>query len=204
MSFHPGLSVPAAATALGLVLIGGAPAAKAQAVITREIVDQPVETVITGQPAATVVAEQPLVTVPAAAVPQTETVTTTVRTVRRAPARTARRQIVTTRTITRRVVAAPTVVARTVPVTPQPLYDEVAPAPLATSLATSAAYDYGAPLYDEVVPAAAPVAPVAAIPVVPSAGVVATQPFIYRYVYQPDRILVVDPNTGVAVQSIPR
>jgi hypothetical protein len=35
-------------------------------------------------------------------------------------------------------------------------------------------------------------------------SVMATQPFIYRYVYEPDRILVIDPNSGVAVQSIPR
>jgi hypothetical protein len=26
----------------------------------------------------------------------------------------------------------------------------------------------------------------------------------YRYVYEPDRILVVDPSTNVAVQAIPR
>jgi hypothetical protein len=26
----------------------------------------------------------------------------------------------------------------------------------------------------------------------------------YRYVYEPDRILVIDPTTGIAVQSIPR
>ena len=27
---------------------------------------------------------------------------------------------------------------------------------------------------------------------------------IYRYVYEPDRILVIDPATNVAIQSIPR
>ena len=26
----------------------------------------------------------------------------------------------------------------------------------------------------------------------------------YRYVYQDDRILVIDPNTGIAIQAIPR
>jgi hypothetical protein len=26
----------------------------------------------------------------------------------------------------------------------------------------------------------------------------------YRYIYQPDRILVVDPYTNIAVQAIPR
>ncbi len=50
--------------------------------------------------------------------------------------------------------------------------------------------------------------PLAAAPVVaaaPLAGdVVATQPYTYRYVYQPDRILVIDPVTGTAVRAIPR
>jgi len=29
-------------------------------------------------------------------------------------------------------------------------------------------------------------------------------PVIYRYVYEPDRILVIDPTTNIAVQAIPR
>ena len=99
--------------------------------------------------------------------------------------------MVTTRTITRRVIPAPTVIARTVPAAPQPLYDEVVPAPIASS---------PQPLYDEV---AAPVAS-APTPVVENGAVVATEPYIYRYIYEPDRILVIDPSTGVAVQSIPR
>ncbi len=47
-------------------------------------------------------------------------------------------------------------------------------------------------------------APVAAPPLVGTAPAVASEPYTYRYVYQPDRILVVDPVTGIAVQSIPR
>jgi hypothetical protein len=47
------------------------------------------------------------------------------------------------------------------------------------------------------------VATAVAVPVV-SAPVVATQPVIYRYVYEPDRILVIDPITNIAVQAIPR
>jgi hypothetical protein len=96
----------------------------------------------------------------------------------------------------------------------EPLYD-VAPAAIATPVADVAApnygygyraplydatpaYDYGyrAPLYD-----AAPAPVVAAPPVAP---VVATQPVIYRYVYEPDRILVIDPVTNIAIQAIPR
>jgi hypothetical protein len=53
------------------------------------------------------------------------------------------------------------------------------------------------------VPAAVAPAPVVAAPVV-SAPVLAIQPVIYRYVYEPDRILVVDPTTNIAVQAIPR
>ena len=88
---------------------------------------------------------------------------------------------------------APTVVARTVTTVPQPLYDEVAPTPIATA---------PQPLYDEVLPAPAVPAPaVTTIPVVQDSY---TEPFIYRYVYEPDRILVVDPNTGIAVRAIPR
>jgi len=33
---------------------------------------------------------------------------------------------------------------------------------------------------------------------------VAPAPVIYRYVYEPDRILVIDPTTNIAVQAIPR
>ena len=92
--------------------------------------------------------------------------------------------MVTTQTITRRILPAPTVVARTVPATPQPLYDEVVPAPITNR---------PQPLYDTV-----------AAPVVAASAPVEARPYIYRYVYQPDRILVIDPATGVAVQSIPR
>jgi len=164
MKFH----IPT--TAFGLALVAGAPVAHAQTVIT----------------------QQPLVTVPAATVAsqpvETLQTTETVRTIRPASSRTARRQEVTTRTITRQIVPTPSVIARTVPVAPQPLYDEVAPAPLANP-------DNSPVLYDEAVPAPAMATPAAQ-------GY--TEPFVYRYVYQSDRILVVDPNTGVAVQALPR
>jgi hypothetical protein len=171
------VSYAALGSALGLALAATATTAQAQTIITPAVVDQPV------------------VTIPAATVVQPETVqtTTTVRTVRPAP-RLARRQIVTTRTITRRFVPTTTAIARTVPATPQPLYDEAAPAPVAMT---------PQPLYDEV---AAPVADAAMVapPVVGSGPAVASEPYTYRYVYQPDRILVVDPITGIAVRAIPR
>jgi hypothetical protein len=168
MEYAMRLAIPT--TAFGLALVAGAPLAHAQTVITQ----QPLVTV----PAATVVS-QPVETV------QT---TETVRTIRPAPSRAARRQEVTTRTITRQIVPTPRVIARTVPATPQPLYDEVAPAPLANP-------DNSPVLYDEAVPAAI------ATPVAQDSY---SQPFSYRYVYEPDRILVVDPNTGIAVQALPR
>jgi hypothetical protein len=92
------------------------------------------------------------------------------------------RQVVTTRTTTRRFVPAQTVVARTITATPQPLYDEAVTAPIA---------DSPRPLYDTV-----------AAPAVVDDGTLAAP--AYRYVYEPDRILVIDPSSGIAVQSIPR
>jgi hypothetical protein len=161
-------------TALALVLAAGASAAQAETLIT-----QPGQTVQT---------------------------TETVRTVRPVASRAVRREVVTTRTFTRTYVPARTVIARTVPATPQPLYDEVAPAPIASdpdySYSRPADYSYSRPLYDEVTTSpvmAAP--PVGAMPVVED-GYTTTP--IYRYVYEPNRILVIDPSTNIAVQSIPR
>jgi hypothetical protein len=174
-------------TVLGLAIVAGAPVANAQTVITREIVDQPVETVI---------ARQPLVTAPAVVQPaQTVQTTETIRTVQPA-SRSARRQVVTTQTITRqRVVPAPTVVVRAGSPA-QPLYDEVMPG---TTIPGSDG-DYLPPLYDTVAPVVPP-APAITTSVVQDQY---TSPIIYRYIYEPDRILVVDPTTGIAVQAIPR
>lgn len=181
-----------------LALVIGASAAQAQTVITGPVVGQPVGTVVTAPPA--VVAPSPLVTAPAVVQPA-ETVQTIqiIRTVRAAPLPPVRRQVVTTRTIMRRVIpAAPAVVAGTVAAAPVPLYDTAIPAAVPAP-AYDHAYtaDYGAPLYD-----VAPAATVAPAPVV--AAPVATAPVIYRYVYEPDRILVIDPTTNIAVQAIPR
>jgi ribonuclease E len=180
-----------------LALVIGASAAQAQTVITGPVVGQPVGPVVAA-PAATVV--QPAETI--------QTIQT-VRTVRAAPLPPVRRQVVTTRTITRRVIpAAPAVVAGTV--APAPLYDAAVPAavPAPAGIYGAPAYDYadypdyGAPLYDVAPAATVAPAPVVAAPVV--AAPVATAPMIYRYVYEPDRILVIDPTTNIAVQAIPR
>jgi len=169
-----------ALTALGLALAAGPTVASAQTVIS----GQPIETVIT----------QPV---------QTIQTTETVRTVRPAT-RLERKRVVTT---TRRTVVSQRTMAA------QPLYDVVppAPAPLVTRTYTPPLYDVAAPapvvtrtytpppLYDVVAPA-----PVVDDTVVaPLAPAVAPIP-VYRYVYEPDRILVVDPVTNIAIQSIPR
>jgi hypothetical protein len=128
---------------------------------------------------------------------QTVQTTETVRTVRPIASRAVRHEVITTRTITRTYVPAPTVIARTVPATPQPLYDEVAPAPIASDND----YSYSRPLYDEVTtPFVAP-PPVGVMPVAADSF---TPTPVYRYVYEPNRILVIDPSTNIAVQSIPR
>jgi len=191
------MRLPIPHISLGLALITGATTGHAQTVITGQFVDRPV---------AAVVAQQSLVTVPAGTVVQPiQTVRTieTVRTIQLAPRR-AGRQIVTARTITRqRLVPAPTVLVRTVTTSPRPLYDEVVSAPMETS--SDDGYSTQA-LYDTV--GAAPVAPAVVAPTttiaIPAVQDVYTTPYIYRYVYEPDRILVIDPNTGVAVQAIPR
>jgi hypothetical protein len=108
-----------------------------------------------------------------------QTVTTeTVQTVRPAP-RSARRQVVTTRRTLTTTTPAP--VATIVP-NRQPLYDQ-------------------APLYDTVAPPPAPAPTIDDAVINASAGT--TIP-AYRYVYESDRILVIDPNTGIAVQALPR
>jgi hypothetical protein len=204
--------------AAGLALALGAPAAHAQAVITT-------------QPA--VIAQPRMVTVPAAPVVQpVETIQTiqTVRTVRAAPLPPVRRQIVTTRTITRRVMPIePAVVAGTVAAAPQPLYNAAAAAVAApvADLYPAPAYGYPTPPLYDAAPAPVPpapvygysnqgysnygystpvydVAPAAVAPAPVVAAPIATQPIIYRYVYEPDRILVIDPATNIAVQAIPR
>ena len=106
-----------------------------------------------------------------------QTVTTeTVQTVRPAP-RSARRQVVTTRRTVTTTTPAP---VAAIAANPQPLYDQ-------------------APLYDTVAPPPAPTIDDAVI----NASVGTTIP-AYRYVYEPDRILVIDPSTGIAVQALPR
>src|SRR5580693_1690500 len=86
------------------------------------------QTVISGQPVETVITQQPV---------QTVQTTETVRTVRPGARPTVRKRVVTT---TRQTVVSQRAVV------PQPLYDVVPPAPLATRT-------YAPPLYDTAAPA---------------------------------------------------
>jgi len=150
--------------ALAVALAAGTAAANAQTVITRQISDQPVATVITQQPV------------------QTVQTTETVQTVRPAGRPLVRRRVVTTRqtVVSQRVVPAPIVTTPAVVANnPQSVYD-------------------AAPLYDEVT-----TAPTLDQTVVGLPAAVSTIP-LYRYVYEPDRILVINPNTGIAIQALPR
>jgi hypothetical protein len=134
---------------------------------------------ISGQPVETIITQQPV---------QTIQTTETVRTVR-PNGRTTERRVVTTR---RTVVNQDVVPGR-------PVYDVVTPPPAPVV----AAQTYERPLYDSVVAPVptvdetvvnAAVAPVVPVPAIPA----------YRYIYQPDRILVMDPVANVVVQVIPR
>lgn len=184
--------------ALGAALAAGTSVARAQTV----------ETIMTPAPGPAAIAQGPIAVPPsgvlvplaptvAATVP-VETVETvrTVRTteprrVHRHVARTrAAERVTTTRTTTTVrqgvVIAAPAVAAAA------PAYDEFLQGPRLYDVATPA----------PVVAPAPAVAPVVATQPVVSAAPVAMP--TYRYVYEPDRILVTDPYTNIAVQAIPR
>src|SRR5580700_3722969 len=126
--------------------------------------------------AQTVISDQPVETViTQQPVQQTVQTTETVRTVRPGARPVVRKRVVTT---TRQTVVSQRALA------PQPLYDVVPPAPVV-------ARTYAPP----------PTVDDTYVNALPPAG--AATP-VYRYVYEPDRILVVDPVTNIAIQAIPR
>jgi hypothetical protein len=119
---------------------------------------------------------------------QTVETITTVRTIRPVTRSNVHRQIVTTQTTVRHVAAT---------TNSRLLYDYAGTAPVVSTPAYRNTASYGAhyerPLYDVVgTPAAQAV----------GAGIIATP--LNRYVYQSDRILVVDPSTNVVIQALPR
>lgn len=192
-------------TVLGAALVAGASAANAQTVITREIADRPV--VIARQPGSMVVAQQPVAAAPVETVETVRTVRSTTTSPRRRfvsrdviRSRTANRVTTTRTTVTERVVPAPAIVAPpAVEAVTEPTYTDVVQGPV-----VAPAPAYPDRLYDVVTPA--PVAPPPAAAVVAPATTFGAGTAVptYRYVYQPDRILVIDPYTNIAVQAIPR
>src|SRR5580704_13072245 len=142
------------------------------------------QTVISDQPVETVITQQP--------VQQTVQTTETVRTVRPGARPVVRKRVVTT---TRQTVVSQRALA------PQPLYDvvPVAPAPVVTRTYAPPLYDTVAPpLYDTAAPA--PTVDDTYVNALPASAAIP----VYRYVYEPDRILVIDPTTNIAIQAIPR
>jgi len=173
-----------------LALLAGASTAHAQDVIT------PPPTV--WAPAVAVVT-QPVQTVETVPVETVETVQT-VRPLGHARRRSAGHRLASSRpenivtTTTRRtilrervVTPAPAVAAITEPMVEAPTV--LAPA-------------YPPRLYDVAAPPAVVTEPIVGAPVAGQAVGLALP--AYRYVYEPDRILVIDPATGIAMQAIPR
>ncbi len=160
---------------LAAALLGGASIANAQDVVTQPL-----------PPGAVVVRPaQTVETVPVETVETVQTVRSVGHAARRSnshhwqgAARRASSPPHTRRTILgERVVPAPAVIAPApLDTVAEPTYAEI-PAPA-----------YPPRLYDVATE------PVFGAPVAPA----------YRYVYEPDRILVIDPATGIAVQAIPR
>lgn len=163
-------------TALGVALLAGASAANAQTVI------EPAPTVETVRTVRTVERDRPVIHRHVARSKPARVVTTT-----------------TTRTIVSdRVIPAPAVIAPA-PVATETYGDVVPPAPVVSEV------PYSRPLYDVAAPVVAP-PPVVAAPFVGAAPAAQAGVPIpgYRYVYEADRILVIDPYTNIAVQAIPR
>jgi hypothetical protein len=195
-------------TALGIALLAGASAANAQTLIA----DQPGAVIVREQPARTVETVRTVRTVEPARTMKSHHVA------RRAPAKVV--TTTTTRTIVRdRVVRGPTVIAPEPGTTiAQPTYSDVAPAPVVADMPYSRPlYDvapgavlaepaYSRPLYNVAVPIVGPAPFVGAAPAIGAAPAAQSGMPIpgYRYVYEPDRILVIDPYTNIAVQAIPR
>jgi hypothetical protein len=141
------------------------------------------QTVIAQQPGATVITQQPVAAEPIETVETVRTVESTTMPRQRVARSTGNRVTTTRTTVRERVVpVAPPVAAITAPT-----YTEVVQAPPVVVPAYPRLYDVATP------------APVAASPDIGTAVMPA-----YRYVYEADRILVIDPYTNIAVQAIPR
>jgi hypothetical protein len=175
---------------LGVALAAGTSAARAQTV----------ETIVSPAAGPAVVAQAPMAVPPSGVlVPPASTVAVTapvetvetVRTVTTAEPRRVHRRVVHPRTVDRVTTVTRTTTVRPGVVAAAPAWDELM---------------RGLRLYDMVTPAPAVAPAVAALPAIGATTAIAAPMAMptYRYIYQPDRILVVDPYTNIAVQAIPR
>jgi hypothetical protein len=179
---------------LGVALAAGTSVARAQTG----------ETIVTPAAGPAVVAQAPVAVPPSGVLlPPASTVAVTapvetvetVRTVTTTEPRRVHRRAVHPRTVDRVTTVTRTTTVRPGVVAAAPAYDELMRGPR---------------LYDVVTPA--PAAAPAVQPAIPAVPVVGAMTAIaapmampaYRYIYQPDHILVVDPYTNIAVQAIPR
>jgi len=183
-------------------------------------------TPLSPMPAETFVAPQPVQTVQTV---ETVRVTRPAAAVRRA---TTKRQVVRSHKSSKPVVARAPRNRAVTPAQQQTIYrtvvrENVAPSPAIVADPAFAQPGYAQPGYAQPgytmvapVPSYGPPAQVVTAPVgvavqtqvpanvyaVPSAGVATTTQVVepYRYVYEGDRILVIDPNTNIAISAIPR
>jgi hypothetical protein len=172
---------------IGVALAAGTSAARAQTV----------ETVITPASGTMVVEQAPVVPPSGVLLPPSPAVAVT------APVQTIEtvRTVQTTEPRSVRHVARPRVVNRVTTTTRTTVRQGVVAT--APTYAAAPAYDdfrRGPRLYDMVTTPAPLPAPVMATTTVAAPAPMPT----YRYVYQPDRILVIDPYSNIAVQAIPR
>ncbi len=174
--------------ALAAALIAGTSAAYAQSV----------ESIVMPAPGPVIIAQGPVAVPPSGVLlPQPSPVVAatpvetveTVRTVRTTAPRTVIRHATRTRTADRVTTTRTTTVRQGVIATPE--------------VPATAAYDelLQDPRYYDVV---TPMPAVATQPLVSGAPVGGAALPLYRYVYEPDRILVIDPYTNIAIQAIPR
>jgi hypothetical protein len=186
---------------LGVALAAASPAARAQTV----------ETVVAPAVGPAVVVQGPVLVPPSgvllppeATVAVTAPVETveTVRTVTTTEPRRAYRRVARPRTVDR-----VTTVTRTTTVRPRVVGADVVAPGVVAAAPVYQDLRRGPRLYDVVTsaPGVAPALPAAA-PVVEATTAIAAPVAMpaYRYVYEPDRILVLDPYTNVPVQVLPR
>ncbi len=181
-------------TVLGVALIAGTSAASAQTVVKvlGAVATAPVETVETVRTGRSTTISPRHRIVDRHVIRSRVVVWTTAR------SRVANRVTTTRTTVTERVVPEPVVVAPpVVEAVALPTYTDFVQAP---PVAPAPAYPER--LYDVITPA--PVAPPAPAPVGDAMFGAGTAVPTYRYVYEPNRILVIDPCTNIAMQAIPR